>query len=95
MPGELRRDLDTERASQDSSRRSSLCAAPKPRARCSTDAFFLETTNPAITFYLFDVFKRAVIPLRHQEHPTPAQTFLSSAFASSIGASPAISVGFR
>ncbi|KAI5475360.1 hypothetical protein MNV49_001591 [Pseudohyphozyma bogoriensis] len=44
------------------------------------------TTNPAITFYLFDLFKRALIPAKHREHPTPAQTFFTSSLAASIAA---------
>ncbi|KAK4704178.1 hypothetical protein P7C70_g2034, partial [Phenoliferia sp. Uapishka_3] len=42
------------------------------------------TTNPAITSFLVDAFQRALIPVRHLEHPTPAQVFLTSAFASSV-----------
>lgn len=43
-----------------------------------------QTTNPAITLYLFDLIKRFVIPVKHQEHPSPMQTFLAGAFASSV-----------
>ncbi|KAL8286261.1 hypothetical protein RQP46_004749 [Phenoliferia psychrophenolica] len=40
--------------------------------------------NPALSSYLLEAFKRAVIPVKHLEHPTPAQVFLTSAFASSV-----------
>ncbi|GAA6047324.1 hypothetical protein JCM3770_001887 [Rhodotorula araucariae] len=42
------------------------------------------TLNPAITFYAFATLKRALIPAKHREHPTPAQTFLCGALASAI-----------
>ncbi|BGP36758.1 hypothetical protein JCM10450v2_000650 [Rhodotorula kratochvilovae] len=42
------------------------------------------TLNPAITFYAFDTLKRALIPAKHREHPTPSQTFLCGALASAI-----------
>ncbi|KAM0793476.1 hypothetical protein ACM66B_000918 [Microbotryomycetes sp. NB124-2] len=44
----------------------------------------LLTLNPAITFYTFDIIKRAVIPAKHRDHPTPLQSFFAGAFASSI-----------
>ncbi|GAA5994927.1 uncharacterized protein JCM10292_004435 [Rhodotorula paludigena] len=42
------------------------------------------TLNPAITFYAFAALKRALIPAKHREHPTPMQTFLCGALASSV-----------
>ncbi|KAK4057570.1 hypothetical protein OIO90_001215 [Microbotryomycetes sp. JL221] len=42
------------------------------------------TLNPAITFYSFDLIKRAFIPAKNREHPTPLQSFLAGAFASSV-----------
>ncbi|GAA5908315.1 uncharacterized protein JCM6883_004344 [Sporobolomyces salmoneus] len=42
------------------------------------------TVNPAITFYAFAALKRALIPAKHREHPTPLQTFFCGAFASSL-----------
>ncbi|TNY18992.1 mitochondrial carrier domain-containing protein [Rhodotorula diobovata] len=42
------------------------------------------TLNPAITFYAFATLKRALIPAKHREHPTPTQTFFSGALASAI-----------
>lgn len=41
-------------------------------------------TNPAITFYVFELLKRSFIPLKNREHPSPLQTFLCGAFASSV-----------
>ncbi|GAA6059079.1 hypothetical protein JCM10212_002050 [Sporobolomyces blumeae] len=42
------------------------------------------TLNPAITFYAFSALKRALIPAKNREHPTPLQTFFCGAFASSL-----------
>ncbi|KAK4055203.1 hypothetical protein OIV83_000483 [Microbotryomycetes sp. JL201] len=44
----------------------------------------LLTLNPAITFYAFDMIKRAIVPAKHRERPTPLQSFLAGAFASSL-----------
>ncbi|KPV78430.1 uncharacterized protein RHOBADRAFT_40977 [Rhodotorula graminis WP1] len=42
------------------------------------------TINPAITFYAFATLKRALIPAKHREHPTPTQTFICGALASAV-----------
>ncbi|GAA5994102.1 hypothetical protein JCM5350_008094 [Sporobolomyces pararoseus] len=42
------------------------------------------TLNPAITFYAFAALKRALVPAKNREHPTPLQTFFCGAFASSL-----------
>ncbi|GAA5980014.1 hypothetical protein JCM10908_001499 [Rhodotorula pacifica] len=42
------------------------------------------TINPAITFYAFAALKRALIPAKHRNHPTPTQTFLCGALASAF-----------
>ncbi|GAA5980271.1 hypothetical protein JCM11641_005525 [Rhodosporidiobolus odoratus] len=44
----------------------------------------LLTLNPAITYYVFALIHRAVIPAKHRSHPTPAQTFFSGALASAV-----------
>ncbi|KAM0755612.1 mitochondrial carrier [Meredithblackwellia eburnea MCA 4105] len=43
----------------------------------------LLTTNPALTSFLVDFFRRSLIPQKHLQHPTPAQVFFTGAVASS------------
>ncbi|GAA6032750.1 hypothetical protein JCM8097_000773 [Rhodosporidiobolus ruineniae] len=42
------------------------------------------TLNPAITYYAFAALQRALIPAKHRQHPTPAQTFFCGALASAV-----------
>lgn len=46
-------------------------------------ASVLLSVTPGITYYAFDVLRRAIIPKRHQEHPTALQTFIAGSLAAS------------
>lgn len=42
------------------------------------------TLNPSLTFFLFETFKRALIPRRQRENPSPQVTFFLAAFSKAI-----------
>lgn len=42
------------------------------------------TLNPSLTFFLFETFKRAFIPRRQRENPSPQATFFLAAFSKAI-----------
>ena len=42
------------------------------------------TLNPSLTFFLFETFKRTLLPHKHRSHPPPRATFLLAAISKAI-----------
>lgn len=42
------------------------------------------TLNPSLTFFLFETFKRTLLPLKHRSDPPPQATFLLAAISKAI-----------
>ena len=45
------------------------------------------TLNPSITFFLFETFKRTLLPRAHRDEPSPQATFLIAAISKAIASS--------
>jgi len=42
------------------------------------------TLNPSLTFFLFETFKRTLLPVKHRSDPSPQATFLLAAISKAI-----------